>query len=76
VVSTGKINHGRSGDGHGYSPEEWNEYWPSVDSSLDGTKGTPSKHGFTFATGTTMAGRKAMIFKLSRRKRRICKNEI
>ncbi len=64
VVGTGKIHHGSDYDGHGCSPEEWDEYWPSVSSPRDGSHGKPIESEFKqpwghFKFGPTDSGDEA-----------------
>lgn len=64
VVGTGKIHHGGSGEGHGCSSREWDEYWPSVENPRDGAQGTPIKEEYKqpwghFEFGPTKEGDEA-----------------
>lgn len=44
TIGTGKIHHGSAPSGHGPDPEEWDEYWPSIERPRDKSMGTYATH--------------------------------
>jgi len=43
TIGTGKLYHGNVKDGHGPDPEEWDEYWPSIERPRITSSGNFSK---------------------------------
>ncbi len=43
TIGTGKLHHGKPSEGHGPDPQEWDEYWPSVERPRIASSGTYAK---------------------------------
>ncbi|MDP0496414.1 MAG: sulfatase [Verrucomicrobiota bacterium JB024] len=62
TIGTGKLHHGSTAEGHGPDPEEWDEYWPSIDKPRIASSGSYAKRYHPWANvkwGPTVEGDEA-----------------
>ncbi len=62
TIGTGKLHHGSPKEGHGPDPEEWDEYWPSIEKPRLNMQGEYAKKYHPWANvkwGPTVEGDEA-----------------